>query len=238
MSKESQTFAFGSAIYPLDGYSSNSLLRDADFPIYITLEFFKSVLDTYLLQRWTAEATTAGLTTISSSLVGSKLPYDPFVFNLEESFKFPILSVFRTTEDFTEHSIQYYQGSSVWKALWILPPLSPAQYERLQPILKGVSDTLKNRTEIGFDGYYNSGEQVWKTCNVASISVANRAFGNIPNDKTSLYFPTVAMDINVTETKLPVSGAFDNLTGTDINEDLADSQASTLADVVDFKTNQ
>lgn len=235
MSLENSTFQFGDTVYPLDidGYQDGySLLHDVDSGIFKALEFFKSVLDTHLLNRWKRETAAVNLSSINGSLVATKIPYDPMVYSLEESFKFPLLAVYRTADDITEHSTSYYKTTSIWKCLYIMPPMSTSQFERLAPMLKAVSDVIINRIELGSDGYYNSGERVWLSSGISSIGVIRREFGNIPGDKSNLFFPTVSMDIMVKETLTPLSNAFSPLSSVAISEDLASTNTVTLADVV------
>lgn len=178
------------------GVTSNELLQDADPVLYYILKFYKAVIILHTQDRWTHEIAQTKPDLLSP--VASTTPFDPMPFLQESQFKFPLLSVFRTKEAYQERTSTQYFSKTNMSVFYIMPPLSPAQMERLNPFRTHVARTIVNRTEQGFDTNYNSGQNVWKASGLAKVRVLSTSYGNIPTE-TNSFFPTVVLDLEVEE---------------------------------------
>lgn len=232
MSAETDTFKIGSTVYPMDdGYlSGNSTLQDMDPVIFAALKYFSSVLQTYLGSRWNRVAPTS----LANKIVNHKLPYAPSINAFESAARFPMLSIYRVSSTIDEKSISYSQITSQLKLAYVLPPYEAGTFEKMNPFLYSVAKVISDRCGAGKDGYFNSGEEVWNEIELQSIRVVRFEFGDLPNENSNLYFPTLSMDIECREIWKPVDDAYDALAGVDLAEDITDTVEETVADFVEI----
>lgn len=235
---ERESFVHGGTTYPLGTNTGNSSLRDADPSLYYTIAFFASVLQTYLGARLVAEAAAAGLTgpNVITKAVTYALPYDPITVLQEQQFaKFPLLAVWRTTDKNIWRTIGRMQSADVWKVAYVLPPITGAQRERLQPLLKAAKEILLNRIENMGDPNFLSGAQVWKLANLDEINLVGGNTGHYELPKSELVLPAWVGDLSVIEGDQPIpeSATGGPLTGVDLLMDLVSSDGTVIPDFVD-----
>src|SRR3974377_626799 len=105
MALERSTFGWGSAVYPITSATANSSLQDIDPSLYYALDYFAAVLQTSLGARWAVECAAANRPDLASSVVASKVPFDPTQFLTETQFSLPILAVFRESATNDERTV-------------------------------------------------------------------------------------------------------------------------------------
>lgn len=210
-------FKVGGASSPLTASTSNSLLKDADPVIYYMLQFYAGVLSLHMGARWNAEVAAAGRTDLANHTVIHKLPYDPIPYLQENQYKFPLLACYRKSESYAELTSTWYNITSKLNIMWIMPPMSAGQMERLAPFRAHVARTIVDRTEQGLDTNYNSGQNVWAASGLSKIRIVNCSYGNIPTD-TNSYYPTILLECEMIERRMPATepgSNFELLTGWD-----------------------
>lgn len=244
MAIEDGTFVHGGTTYPVDPAISNDLLRDADPALYYTIDFFKSVLTTYLNDRFIAELARV------PAMPGDKIPgiiagvspFDPAPYLAQGQFQFPLLAVFRQSAKYTWRAQGWMRDDGTWFVQYILPPLTPGQMERLYPILHSVEVTLLSRIENMGDPGYQDGADVWALAGIESIDLVESVRGNYTQESGSnLIFPTWKATLLVKERDMPPpEGAFSPFAGIDTSLDLTSPQApqvtgfvQTIQDFVD-----
>jgi len=151
--------------------------------------------------RWNAEVTAIGRTDLVGLTVAEKVPFDPVPYLQENQYKFPLLAVYRKSETYTWHTVNRYRIYSKVNIVWIMPPMTTGQMERMAPFRSHVARTLVDRTANGFDTNYNSAQQVWTLAGLDKIGIKSNSFGNIPTD-TNLIFPTIMMECELVERQM------------------------------------
>lgn len=232
-------FYYGGVTFPLTSSTTNSLLRDADPAVYYALEFFAQVITTHLGARVLAEATAAGATDITAA-VAESVPLDPAQFLTEEHFKFPLLALNRESTTF-KYLTKRRQAIHKLKLSYALPPLRPAQAERLLPLLHAVGLLIDRKATVGSDESYTptvptgtAGEFVWSGTRaaVAKVEVKDATVGayQISND---LFFPAIVMSLEMWELADADSdaSAYPAYEGADIDLDLRKDSDGTLLDL-------
>lgn len=237
MALERATFKWAGTTYPLTTAGGNTALRDADPAIYYLLDYWTTVLQTYLGDRWAAEMAALGTDAppnlSPTLLVADTLSFDPLPHLTSEQLKFPLLSAYRLRHDDIEHSLSLFRTDIELRVAWTLPPLSAGQAERLMPILKAVADVLRDRTLEGGDASYQSGARVMALAGLMECGFRGARYASlIAGD---MFFPTIDMVGQATERNMPVDGAFDALAGADVAIDNVDELAGTATDVASFK---
>lgn len=204
MALEDGYFKVGGINSPLPASTSNSLLKDADPVIYYMLQFFAAVLNLHMGSRWNAEVALAGRSDLSNLTVNHKLPYDPVPYLQENQYKFPLLACYRKSETYAELTSAWYNITSNLHIIWIMPPMSAGQMERLAPFMSHVARTIVDRTEQGLDTNYNSGQNVWAASGLSRIRIMSCSYGNIPTE-TNQYYPTLMMECEMIERRKPAT---------------------------------
>lgn len=213
--------------------SANEILQDADPVIYHLLSFYKAVIQLHTQDRWNVEVAAAGLPDLINKTVGYSVPYDPVPFFQDTQFKFPLLAAYRQSEEYSERTTTQYQSVAKVQVLYVLPPFTAAQYERMAPFVTHVSRTLTNRTEQGFDSNYSDGyTSIWKLAKLAKIKMKGCTYGNIPSETNSFY-PTVILNLEVTE---QVSTDTRNFQDYDGSDGYISSSNNAIFDPLDFTT--
>lgn len=238
---EQSSFVIGGVTFPLATSTGNSALKDADPALYYTIDYFASVLQTYLGARLVAEASALGLSTGPNAItqaVGYSLPYDPVTVLQEQQIShWPLLAVFREKSKFKWKSMAYQSTQGTWKVLYVLPPLSGGQREKLGPILSAVPKILMDRIENMFDPGYQSGLEIWKAAGLEEITLTDDAMGSFEIPQSSIVFPAWSATLYVAERsgKLPSTATGGKYLGTDVEIDTAGSAAPL--DTVDVQAN-
>lgn len=238
------SFKHGGVTYPLTTSGTNPILRDLDPAVFYLLEFYASVIETHLGDRFVAEAT-AGEATQVTSAVAQTLPLNPEPFLTEEHIQFPLLAASRKSAT-KEYIGQRKRSVDTIEVAYVLPPMTRGEAERLVPFLKGVAMVLDNRTEQGFDPGYTpslptgtAGEKAWASerAGIDRIEVIGESYGGYA-PAPDLFFPAVVLTILVKERSEAVVTELDAFEGGDVATDLADpvddSTVETLADYSDF----
>lgn len=235
MALERGTFAFGGVTYPLAAATGNSLLRDADPAVYYTLDYFASVLQTHLGDRWDEAATAAGLPNIASAIVQGSCGFNPEDYLTEGQFALPLLAVYRDAALFGDHTNMYGWGIGTWRCEFILPPLTLSQAEQLLPILPSVVAVLVQRIQEGGDDGYDNGARVWELAGIDQIAAKAVRFGKYAGAQ-GLVLPTVQIELEVYEQQSTPDGAFDEVTSTGTSVDVYDpATETTVADFLQFE---
>lgn len=226
-------FKFGGATYPLTSSLANPLLRDADPSLWYAIEYFASVITTHVEARLLAECAQAPAIAAITKAVAYVTSVDPTVVLLESQVQFPLLSVYRRSDEYDQRTLAYDHATSEWGVEFVLPPLSPAQYERVYPILKAVRDTLLDRIENTFDPGYQNGAKVWQLAQLESVRLTKGRFGSYDHDTGNLVFPAFMGTLLVKERQMPLEAQFEKLSGVDIVVDAASSIGPSILDIVD-----
>jgi hypothetical protein len=242
---EAQNFYYGGATFPLTSSTTRSLLRDADPAVYYALEFYAQVITTHLGTRLLAEATAAGATKITAA-VAETLPIDPEQYLTEEHVRFPLLTLHR--EGTTYRYVNRRRAAlHKLKLAYVLPPLKPAQAERLIPILHAVGLLIDQKSAQGKDPAYTpttpagtAGEFVWSyaRAGVKKVDVKESAVGAFVAASNELYFPSIVMTIEMDEMgdSDATDGSWTTFQGADVEIDERSPDGTTLEAVDDFNT--
>ena len=230
-------FKAGGTLSPLASSLSNSLLKDADPVIYYLLQYYAGVINLHMGARWNAEAAAAGRSDLANLTTGHKVPFDPIPYLQENQFKFPLLAAYRKNERYEWFTTTWYRITSTVEILWIMPPMSTGQMERMSAFRAHVARTLVDRTAMGFDTNFNSGEQVWHEAGLDKIGIKAANFGNIPTD-TGLVFPTILLECELVERRMPApepGSNYVNLTG--IDGYISSASDVAVIDPLDFEVD-
>lgn len=226
------TFKIGNTQYPLTASTSNSLLKDADVPLYYLLDFFGNELNFYAGDRWTAEMARAKLT--MPKIVGMKFPNNPFPYLQDTGIKFPLLAVYRVEGKFTEKSISFARTTSNIEIAWVLPPLSMSQMEIAGPFLNSVKDILYNRSEYGFDPNYQHSFNYGEAAGFDWIQMTDYTRMMIPHTTTNLPMEALVMKLSMRERdNKGIDNQFETLTGIDTEMDLVNDPNDNPPEILD-----
>lgn len=225
----------GANSYPLTAATTNSPLKDIDPSIYYALDFLAAILQTHLGARWSAEAAKTSLKGVDGKpmggIVGSKVGYDPREYLTHEQLRFPLLALYRGREQFSERTIAFTSNACALTLMYVLPPLTPSQAERIIPFIKGAVDVMFNKLEQGWDPLYTppGGTLGQKWSAKAGIDKVGLQDGSHIGLTTggNLYFPSWYGTLNILESSHPVPSDFQNFTGGDIHLDLKDDPTNT-----------
>ncbi len=246
---EAQEFYTGGTDLPLTSSTANSLLRDADPAIYYALEFYAQILNTHLGARLVAEATAVGAAQIASA-VAETIPIDPEQYLTEEHLRFPMLTLHREATSY-KFLTKRRMATHRLKLAYVLPPLKPAEAERLLPILHLVGNLIDQKTVQGLDPGYTpsaptgtAGEFVWSRAGVAKVEVKDSTTGAF-QISSDIFFPAIVMTIEMWEladadfrnndTDNGGTSAYSELESTDVQIDLRqDSDDTVLESFVEF----
>ena len=230
-------FQTGAAGYPLTSSTTNSLLRDADPALFYVLDYFQSVLTTYVQPRLLAEVARTPVIANIAGVVAQFLPLDPAPFLQEQQVRFPLLAVYRVKEKYTGKSVTWNDDVSMWKVAYVLPPLTGAQRERILPTLRAVAKTLQNRIENMFDPSYASGVSPWALANIEAIQLMEGEYGDWQG-AGNLSFPSWIGTLEVKERDIEAATQWANsFTGVDAEIDLTTANQPPALDLSDVKSD-
>lgn len=227
-------FQTGASSYPLTTSTTNSLLKDADPALFYVIDFFASVITTYVGPRLLAEAANAPAIAGITSAVMQVLPMDPGELLQEQQLKFPLLAVYRQKDVYQWKSASWNDDASTWRVVYVLPPLTGGQRERVLPALRAVAKTLQNRIENQQDPAYQSGASPWALANLESIELVSGEYGAFAGTG-NLRFPAWTGTLMVKERDIEAANQWTNtFTGIDAEIDLVTPNYPPVADVADF----
>lgn len=192
--------------FPLPGLITNptAVLQLADPVMYNLATFFTQILNTNLLPRFSDEALACGLTHASlDNWVDGYAVSQTIVFPLNESllkvadFKFPLLAIQPQEDVYVNYTLAKLGVIRQMKVAWVLPPLTPFQYNRMYPFLQLASKALLAYGNQGYDP---------KVSDVSFWFQAGLSFGGMEGAKyqpytgfakkdEKVYFPTLELDL-------------------------------------------
>lgn len=246
MALEYGTFKHGGVTFPLG--AGSDLLKDADPALYGLLDFFVAMLDRHIGTRFASVAVAAALKDQAGNVVASPvagtLPYEPAPFLTGYQLQFPVLAAYRTEDDLSlEKTVQLStRSTSRMQVDYILPPMDAAQAEAMWPFLKAVVSVLHNRLEQGFDPSYtppfdgaSAGDSIWQYTGIEETKMLRARYGAYqPTD--GLFFPSVSIELAITELVGTPTDGFDDMTDVLTHLDLDDPEG-TVSDVVETDTD-
>jgi hypothetical protein len=220
---EYKAFQVGAFVSPLTSSTANSLLADADPALYGLIDYYQAVLLIHLGARFDAEVAGAGLVLNAGAISAVAVPYDPAHNLQEQQLVPPLLAVFVESEKTDDKTRQRYHLEAKVKVQWVLPPLSPAQYLKLYPMLRAVAKVLVDRSVQGFDPSYESAEAVFAASGIEQLDLDTIDYGHLQIG--NLFFPCVELGLTVYECKMDTP-AQPALAGVDTEVDDADDEGS------------
>jgi hypothetical protein len=239
MPLETGTFGISGSVYPLTSSTSNSLLKDADTPIYWMLDYFYNMLTTYANARWQSQAALVNLTSHMPNIVGMKFPNNPFPYLQDTQIKFPMLAIYRVDGKMMEKTISYDRIQSNLEIAWVMSPLTMSQMEIMGPFKNVVLDIISDRSGVAFDPNYkpaalfSDGYNWGEAAGFDWLQVTDYTMVNIPHTQTNLPMEAVVMKIAMRERNMPVTGAFEAFTGMDTDIDLINNPNDTPPDILE-----
>jgi hypothetical protein len=232
------SITYGGDVYPLPAALTNSLLQDADRFLFLALDYFAAMIAAYAGTRLVAESAACGAPIHAA--VASQYPYEPGPYLREEQIKLPALFMHRKSSRNEYVTIARAHEITTLECNYVLPPLSPAQAERVLPVRGAVKKILNDRIEAGRDPGYTPpfagstpGQHVWKLAGVESVTISECIYGGF-TDGGDLYMPAVTITIVVKERHEGMPGV--RLTGS--TDALSITDGKTVTDpVANLTTN-
>lgn len=226
-------FKVGSVVSPTTSSLSNLPLDDLDPIIYGLQRYLYNVLDLHLGDRLSAERVAQGL---SDGYVNQILSYNPLPFKGMNEYKFPLMAIYRTEDEFENTTLAKYSVKSNIEILFLFEPWDTNQYERLHPFLRGISNIFVNRLKNSYDINYNDGEEVLKDTGIEEVRIINTSYNKFAgiNGNNEIHFPGLLLTIEVKEIESDYSGnSVDTLEGIDTGYD-TDDDYEVVDQIVDF----
>lgn len=227
-------FAWGGAAYPLTTSTANSLLRDADPALFYVLDFFKSVLTTYLEPRLLVEASACGAPITAA--VKSTVNVEPYPNLFADQFTWPMLAAYRLSEKDSEFTSVWAHDASEWEIAYVLPALTPVQTTRLYPALRAAGRIIADRLRLGFDPAYGAGlVNAWASAGIERLELTGGRYGGYQHVELPQIYHAWTGSLIVTERSQPVS-SLATFAGIDVQLGITDATGTT-DDVVDIATD-
>lgn len=219
------TFQVGGTEEPLNPFSANTLLRDADPPLYFALDYWRWLINTYPGPRILSASSACMGQAAFKSAVAQAYPWPPDIEKLNVQLQFPLLACYRKDSKYTQKTAAWYHDRCEFDLLYILPPLTAAQTEVMTPAFHAVEVLLVEKTVYGFDPNYappggTAGQQPW-SLNFAGVEEVgfDRGHWGTWEGNGSLKFPYLHLEGYFLERDMPVP--FNNvLAGVDTTIDL------------------
>lgn len=149
-------FKVGGVTYPLTAATTNSLLRDGDPALYYALQLFEAVIEEYIGARLLAEAALVKLN--FPSAVERAIHYEPSPHLQAHDMVFPLFALYRSEETWERETVSFEKATSVWSWAYVLPPMTPRQIEKLDPILHNVASIVSITAMQSFDPNWEDGK--------------------------------------------------------------------------------
>lgn len=237
---EQATFQHGGVTYPLSSSTAASALHDADPAMYFTLAYVTYVLQAYMGARLVAEAARCGLNAgpnAISQAVRYALPYEPkLVNNEQQTGKWPLLAMWRESGKYRWGTVARMFTQATWRVAYLLPPMTGAQLEVLQPFLNSVPKILLNRIEQRFDPGFASGQSFLKLAGICELDMLEDAWGSYAmptgNGASQILFPAWLGKLFVVERDRDNPAGFDGgpIAGIDVDLQLDPADGSPVVD--------
>ena len=232
------SFKRGGRSYPLPLAVSGSLLLRADPFLFYALEYYKRVLEVHLGAALLEAASGTAIT----STVAYTSPVDPAPWLTQGQYKFPLLAVYRKRGKLEDRSANWRVTSGQFEVLYILPPLTPADAEKIVPILNAAADVIDDRTFQGVDPLYTptsgtAGQSPWEMANCAKVTITDAEWGLFDGFDDELFFG-LKLTGTVIERAEFVSTDYETFAGTNIDVDQKQQDGSNIVSVVEANTQQ
>lgn len=227
----------GGTVYPLTTSTTNSLLQDADVPLYWLLQFFNGVLQIHAQGRWATQTALMGAKFNAQypNIVGSYYPFNPFPFLQDTTIQFPLLAVYRVEGKIFDKTVAFQRIESQLEIAYVLPPLTLSQTERIGQFLNVVLDVLSDRNEYGFDPQFMDGYNVGLAAGYDAVGMESYANMMIPHTQTNLPMQAVVMKMMMRERTLPVPTLIPTITAIDTSMNLVNADGyATIPNFLDF----
>lgn len=236
-------FHLGALASPLTQSTANSPLQDADPALYWFTQWTMGVIQTHCGSRWNEEMILLGQPTLVGKIVQSTVPYDPVPLFQDAQWKLPLLAIYRVGSDFNDASVNWIRRIGTWHLEYILPPLTPAQLERVWPITASIEAAVYDRVNQDYDPAVLSGQTLKSLMGSEYIKLleakpsrdwlqtnARKASGT----SNPMLFPLLHMRFEVAERKMP--DTYEAWTGVDGNVSVANAGYPPV-DIADFSKN-
>ena len=204
-------WGYDSAEFPLPSLTSNPtpILQLADPAIFQLCDFFTKILNANLMPRFGNEAMACGVTHnnldnwIDGYAVAQTVafPLSPSILKTTD-FKFPLLSVYPERDEYHSISLMKTGKRRDLVVSWILPPLTPFQYNRLYPFLGMASDTMEVYGQQGLDPKVNPNQSVWNIANISFGSLIGcdyKPYLGLDKESKNATFPSIQMRLSFFE---------------------------------------
>lgn len=250
-----QKWSFNSKSYPIPSVSIDPtpVLQLADPVLFQLASFFTQILNSNLLPRFQEEANACGLkhANLDNWIDGYGVA-QTVVFPFEDNptllkttdFKFPLMSIYPIGEDLTQFTLTKLSTRREIGIAWILPPMTPGQYNRMYPFFSVAIKTLLTYGNQGYDPKVST-TNIWKTAGLSFGSITDAEYvpmeglASTPGSKEMVQavFPCIRMRVMFWERNQdPVPANFVPFTGISVlQENLVDgyNPANPIVNFID-----
>lgn len=226
----------GGVEYPLTADLTDDFLKVADPAIYYALEMFEHAIVTYAGDAFLARARAVGFS--FPAAVRRKLHYEPTPNLLASEMEFPLLCLWRSKEQWTEKTIAFNQDASVWQWAYVLPPMTPHQVDKLNPIFRAISVIVNSFAAQSFDDEqgeddFEGGKTLRDLSGIQKMNPGTTDHSQFePIDENGKWWKAVTGQLMVSERASIVEEAFPEFKG--VNVHLDETSADGIAQIPDF----
>ena len=198
-------FSWNDQVYPQAVVEP--IVTQNDPIVSVICSYVQNLLANYVTPAFAVEASLIGLhdPTIqftNGSALGSIVAY-PLNPTLLQSttYKFPLLSVYRETEDDIHFTLMKLMVKSNFVIQYVLPPLTPLGYNRLYSFLHYINETICTFFFQGNDPLYQNGAPVFKNAGLSYLTLTGAKYEPLVamTDKQAFYFPTITLRFSCNE---------------------------------------
>lgn len=246
-------YSFNSQTYPVPSTSVDAtpILQLADPVIYKLASLITQLLNKDLLPRFQEEAIACGLTHANidnwvDGVAVAQTVVFPFTSNptllKTTDFKFPLLSIYPESEEFHMLTLTTLATKREIVVTWILPPLTPGQYNKMYPFFSVATKTILAYASQGYDPKIGT-SSFWKQAGLSFGEIYDVIYEPLeglhktPNtkDMVQAMFPCIELRMATFErNKAPVPQNYPtNLSKIELQINLVDGY-NPASPVVDF----
>ena len=222
-------FRHGGVVYPLEAATTETLLKSADPGLHYALDLFATVIEEYVGERLLAQAALEGLN--FPSAVERTLHFEPSPFLQSHDMVFPLFALYRTEEQWDQHTVSFEKDASVWSWAYVLPPLTPRQIEQLNPILRSVAVVVSSFAMQSFDPNWEAGKTLRDLSGIQKMTAGPVRYLDIEmlDGGQNEWWRAVSGKLLVQEQTSVVLEALDTFEGANIIEDLDEPEGKVEA---------
>ncbi len=222
-------FRHGGVVYPLEAATTETLLKSADPGLHYALDLFATVIEEYVGERLLAQAALEGLN--FPSAVERTLHFEPSPFLQSHDMVFPLFALYRTEEQWDQHTVSFEKDASVWSWAYVLPPLTPRQIEQLNPILRSVAVVVSSFAMQSFDPNWEAGKTLRDMSGIQKMMAGPVRYLDIEmlDGGQNEWWRAVSGKLLVQEQTSVVLEALDTFEGANITEDLDEPEGKVEA---------